>query len=41
MAEDSGEMMVATEKIFIPEYATPPLNTQAPTPTKKKEKHLE
>ena len=37
-------MLVATEKIFISEYATPPLNTQPPSPPKKErkaeEKHL-
>lgn len=34
MAEDSEEMMVATEKAFTSEYSTTPLNTK----TKKRKK---
>ena len=39
MAEHSGEMILATEKIFISEYPTPPINRHNPT-EEKKEKHL-
>ena len=39
MAEHSGEMILATEKIFISEYPTPPINRHNPA-EEKKEKHL-